>query len=114
MVASLGDHGLVALGLSSCGSRALEHRLSSCGAWAPLLQGVWDPRRPGTELVFFTTEPPGPPLRRILDGVQYGRCPQHRCDRSSALGPRVAGAAGLGRVPSTAHWLALRVTPSVL
>ena len=25
---------VVACGLSSCGSRALEHRLSSCGAWA--------------------------------------------------------------------------------
>ena len=25
---------VVALGLSSCGSWALEHRLSSCGAWA--------------------------------------------------------------------------------
>ena len=25
---------LVARGLSGCGSRALEHRLSSCGAWA--------------------------------------------------------------------------------
>ena len=25
---------VVARGLSSCGSRALEHRLSSCGAWA--------------------------------------------------------------------------------
>ena len=24
----------MALGLSSCGSRALEHRLSSCGVWA--------------------------------------------------------------------------------
>ena len=25
---------VVARGLSSCGSRALEHGLSSCGAWA--------------------------------------------------------------------------------
>ena len=25
---------VVACGLSSCGSRALEHRLSSCDAWA--------------------------------------------------------------------------------
>ena len=25
---------VVARGLSSCGSRALEHTLSSCGAWA--------------------------------------------------------------------------------
>ena len=27
------EHGLLARGLSSCGSQALEHRLSSCGAW---------------------------------------------------------------------------------
>ena len=28
------EHGLQVRGLSSCGSRALERRLSSCGAWA--------------------------------------------------------------------------------
>ena len=33
-VASLVEHGLSARGLSSCGSRALERRLSSCGARA--------------------------------------------------------------------------------
>ena len=34
-VASLvAEHGLWALGLSSCGSWTLEHRLSSCGARA--------------------------------------------------------------------------------
>ena len=51
--------------LSSCGSRAPEHRLSSCGAWAELLHGMWDLPRSDTELVspalaggFFTPEPP--------------------------------------------------------
>ena len=34
-VASLvAEHGLQVRGLRSCGLRALEHRLSSCGAWA--------------------------------------------------------------------------------
>ena len=33
---------VVACRLSSCGSRALERRLSSCGAWAQLLHGMWD------------------------------------------------------------------------
>ena len=49
----------------SCGSRAPEHRLSSCGAWAELLHGMWDLPRSDTELVspalaggFFTPEPP--------------------------------------------------------
>ena len=28
---------VVACGLSSCGSRALEHRLSSCGSWASVV-----------------------------------------------------------------------------
>ena len=34
-----------ACGLSSCGSQALEHRLSSCGARAYLLLIMWDPWR---------------------------------------------------------------------
>lgn len=63
-VASLVRRGLLDLGLRSCGSRALEHGISSCGAWAQLLRGLWDPRRPGIELVFFTTEPQGKPLRQ--------------------------------------------------
>ena len=59
---------VVARGLSSCGSRALEHRLSSCGARAYLPQGVWDLPGPGLEPVFpalaggfLTTAPPGKP-----------------------------------------------------
>ena len=57
---------VVAHGLSSCGSRALEHRLSSCGAWAQLLRGMWDLPGPGLEPEspalaggFLTTAPPG-------------------------------------------------------
>ena len=38
-------------GLSSCGPRALEHRLSICGPWAYLLCGMWDLPRPGIEPV---------------------------------------------------------------
>ena len=55
-------------GFSSCGSRALEHRLSSCGAWAQLLHGMWDLLEPGLKPVspalagrFLTTAPPGKP-----------------------------------------------------
>ena len=57
---------VVAHGLSSCGSQALECRLSSCGAWASLLRGMWDLPGPGLEPVspalaggFLTTAPPG-------------------------------------------------------
>ena len=53
-------------GFSSCGSRALEHRLSSCGTRAQLLHGMWDLPGPGLEPVspalarrFLTTVPPG-------------------------------------------------------
>ena len=53
-------------GFSSCGTRALERRLSSCGAWAYLLHGLWDLPGPGLEHVspalaggFSTTAPPG-------------------------------------------------------
>ena len=55
-----------AQGLEGCGSQALEHRLSSCDAWARLLYGLWDLPGSGIEPVtaalsgrFFTTEPPG-------------------------------------------------------
>ena len=54
------------VGFSSCDSRALECRLSSCGAPAQLLRGMWDLPRPGLEPVspalaggFLTTAPPG-------------------------------------------------------
>ena len=56
-------------GFSSCGSRALERRLSSCDARAQLLHGMWDLPGPGLEPVFpalagrfLTTVPPGKPL----------------------------------------------------
>ena len=52
--------------LSSCGSWALEHSLSSRGAQAQLLLSMWDlsrsgikPRSPALAGGFFTTEPPG-------------------------------------------------------
>ena len=57
---------VVARGLSSCGSQALERRLSSCGAWAYLLRGMWDLPGPGLKPVslalaggFLTTAPSG-------------------------------------------------------
>ena len=58
---------VVAHGLSSCGSWALEHRLS-CGAQAWLLCSMLDLPGPGIEPMspaltgrFFTTEPSGKP-----------------------------------------------------
>ena len=62
-----------ARGLSSCGSRALEHRLNSCRPQALLLLGMWD--LPGSEIEpvspalagrFFTTEPPGKPSKACI------------------------------------------------
>ena len=57
---------VVARGFSSCGSRALERRLSSCGTQVSLLRGMWDLPGPGLEPVspalaggFLTTAPPG-------------------------------------------------------
>ena len=57
----------------SCGSRAPECRLSSCGTRAQLLRGMWDPPGPGPEPVspalaggFLTTVPPGKPLLTVL------------------------------------------------
>ena len=64
---------VVARGLSSCGARALECRLSSCGTWAYLLRGMWDLPGPGLKPVspalaggFLTTAPPGKSLDHIL------------------------------------------------
>ena len=58
---------VVARRLSSCGLRALEHRLSSC-IRAQLLCGMWDLPRPGLKPVspalaggFLTTAAPGKP-----------------------------------------------------
>ena len=55
--------------LSSCGSWALEHSLSSRGAQAQLLLSMWDlsrsgikPRSPALAGGFFTTEPLGKPI----------------------------------------------------
>ena len=61
-------HQLWHAGFSSCGSQAIELRLSSCGARAYLLHGMWDLPGPGLELLspalaggFLTTVPPGKP-----------------------------------------------------
>ena len=64
---------VVACGLSSCGSRALERRLSSCGHGLKLLRGMWDLPGPGLEpaspalagrfLIHWQADsPPGEPL----------------------------------------------------
>ena len=64
---------VAAHGLSSCGSRALEHRLSSSGARAQLLRGIWYLPGPGLEPVspalaggFSTTAPPRKPKLQSL------------------------------------------------
>ena len=56
------------MGFSSCGFRALERRLSCCGAQVQLLRGLWDLPGSGLEPVspalaggFLTTVPPGKP-----------------------------------------------------
>ena len=56
----------MAHGLSSCGSWALERRLSSCGTQAQSLHSMWDLPGPGLEHVspalaggFSSTAPPG-------------------------------------------------------
>ena len=65
---------VVSCKLSSCGSRALEHRLSSCGSRAYLLRGMWDLPGPGLEPVsptlagrFLTPAPPGKPSSFTLN-----------------------------------------------
>ena len=61
--------GVIARGLSSCSSRAVDHKLNSCGTRAQLLHGMWDlpgpeiePMFPELAVGFFISEPPGKPL----------------------------------------------------
>ena len=65
-VASLGEHRLQVLRLSSCGSQALEPRPCNCGTRVQLLCSMWDLPRPGIKPVspalagrFLSTVPPG-------------------------------------------------------
>jgi len=58
-------HRLLAV-VSLASAFVLEHRLSSCGAWASLVHGMWDLPRPGIEPMspalgggLLTTGPPG-------------------------------------------------------
>ena len=97
---SLWSTGYRRAGFSSCGSRALEHRLSSCGAWAQLLHGMWDLPGPGLEPVspalaggFLTTAPPGKPPRLFLKVIiitilhirVYGMCPKLYSENNPSL-----------------------------
>ena len=68
-LSSCSAQALGCVGLGSCGSRALEHRLSSWGAQAQLLHSMWDLPGPGREPVspalaggFLATAPPGKSL----------------------------------------------------
>ena len=62
-------HGPLTIAASVVAEHRLQtRRLSSCGSWAQLLRGMWDPPRPGLEPVspalagrFSTTVPPGKP-----------------------------------------------------
>ena len=69
---------VVARGLSSCSSRALERRLSSCGPRAQLLDGMWDPPGPGLEPVSpalaggLLTTAPGKSPAYFLIGLFWG------------------------------------------
>ena len=64
---------VVVCGLSSCGLRAPERRLRSCGTRAELLRGMWHLPGPGLEPVspawaggFLSTVPPGKSLWLVL------------------------------------------------
>ena len=65
-----------AQGLSSCTSRVLERRLSSCSTWALVLRRLWDLPGPGIEPVspalaggFLATDTPGKPAKVSSKGA---------------------------------------------
>ena len=72
---------VLACGLSSCSSQALEHQLSSCGIWAQLLCSIWDlprsrikPTFPVLAGRFCTTEPQGQPQHHLLKILSFPHC----------------------------------------
>ena len=113
-------------GFSSCGSRALECRLSSCGTRALLLRGMWDlpgqglkPVSPALAGGFLTTAPPGKSHKGILIGrLQIGQLRfhltagplrnhvEHASDLCCSLLPRTGG---WSMNPSTPVFCWLRV-----
>ena len=65
--------GPLTVAASRCGARLQMRRLSSCGARAQLLRGMWDPPGPGLEPVspasagrLSTTAPPGKPKMELF------------------------------------------------
>ena len=75
-------------GLSSRGSKALELRLSSCGARAQPLHSMWDPPGPGLEPMplalagrFLTTVPPGKPCKVSLTFQSIIVCASHKMEK---------------------------------
>ena len=63
-----------AVGSVSCGSKAPERRLSSCGTQALLFHSMWNLPRPEIELMspmlagrFFATEPTGKPWCLLIN-----------------------------------------------
>ena len=55
--------GVATRGLSSCGSRALEHRLNSSGARSQLLYSMWDLPGSGIKPVSLHRQADSLPLR---------------------------------------------------
>ena len=75
----------VVCGLSSCGLRDVESKLSSCGARAQLLRSMWDLPRQGLEPVspalagrFLTTVPPGKSQKNSLSTQVESTAPQRK------------------------------------
>ena len=92
-----------ARGLSSCGFWALESRLSSCGARASLLRGVWELPGPGLEPLsptlaggFLTTAPPGKPYIFLFIGHLQTRWGVKRSSQTNLPG-KGKGSICLGR-----------------
>ena len=72
---------IAACGLSCCGSRAQEHRLSICETQASLLCVMWHlprswskPVSPALTDQFFTTEPPEKPKLMEFNVKEYEKC----------------------------------------
>ena len=82
-------------GFSSCGTWALECRLSSCGARAQLFRGTWDLPGPGIEPVssalaggFLTTAPPGKSLYQLYFNFKKFSFGKQKVKQNKNTGPK--------------------------
>ena len=110
--------GVAEHGLSSCGLRALGLGLSSCGARAYLLHGMWNPPGPGIEPMlpalagrFLSTVPPGKSSVESFNVEQKKKKWAKILDYGYRLDRGLAGKENPPEIQETPVWSRVRELP---